>query len=243
MKISLVLTIIATAVLTVNCNGGGTVTTSPPGGGTTPPSEPSSTIVYGNHFFSRDSSAYQSLLQACNRCGRKWLSPNKWGGGNTYHKCSWLSSDSPLKCQNWSSQGYIQIEFAAKKLPTTATVTIWPQYIYRSHEKWGQSFSVKGEAHPINENKGFSIQLPPSSGLGGLKTLYVESQDTNHIHGGSLNVEARYGGGSEESNVVFSADSMPRVKKNPPSLYSCRQRPPDLMSTGSLLSFCLSFGG
>ena len=236
------LSLIVSAALTANCNGGrGSVTTTAPPGGTQPPPPPSSNqLVYGNHFSSRDSSAYQSLLQICNRCGRKWLSQN-YGGGKTYNSCSWLSSDSPLKCQNWSSQGYLQIEFAEKKLPTAATVTIWPQYIYRSHEKWGQSFSVKGEAQPINENEGFSIIIPPSSGLGGQHTLYVESEDTNHVHGGTLNVEARYGGGSG-AGVIFTADRMPRVKKNPPALYSCRQRPPDLMSSGSILSFCLSFG-
>lgn len=227
---------ITLAFFTINCIDKGPVSTSPGGG--KKPTAPGKTnpYVYGNEFFTLDGTAYGIFLQACNRCGRKWTTSNYWGG-RSYSKCSPLSSDSPLYCKNWTSKGYIQIEFAQNKLPTSATVTIWPLYTYRNNERWGHSFASSGTAEPINENKGFHITL---TGLGG-RALHVESQRTNHVNGGKLNVEVRSGTGGR-ANVIISADDMPRVKKNPAPLYTCGQRPPDLLQAGSTNAFCFSLG-
>ena len=234
---SLAFMFITLALFTINCGDKGPVSTSPGGGKPTTPGTPKKNpYVYGNEFLTLDGTAYEILLQACNRCGRKWTTSN-YGGGRSYSKCAPLSSNSPLHCKNWTSKGYIQIEFAENKLPTSATVTIWPLYTYRNQEQWGQSFASKGTAEPINENKGFHITL---TGLGG-RALYVESETTNHVNGGSLNVEVRSGTG-DRGTVMISADDMPRVKKNPDAYYSCGQRPPDLLQAGSTNAFCFSFG-
>lgn len=233
-SVLLILTSITLALFTVNCGEKKPVTTGPPG---TTPGTPGHTLVYGNEFFVSDSAAYQSLLESCNRCGRKWLTPS--GGGHAFTKCLTLSSSSPLYCKHWLSQGYLQIEFATRALPTKTTVTLWPKYNYGSRGQWGQSFSAEGTAEPINENKGFFIRL---TGLRG-KILYVESENTNHVRRNQLDVEVRTREGSN-TQTILSVESMPRIKnQNPPSRYSCGERPHDLLSTGnSTATFCLTFG-
>ena len=214
------LTFIILVLFTVNCGEKEPVTTGP---GKPPiPGTPGHSFVYGNEFFVSDTAAYQSLLESCNRCGRKWLIPRS-GGGHGHGKCLTLSSHGPLHCKNWLSQGYLQIEFATRALPTRATVTLWPKYNYGSRGQWGQSFSAEGTAEPIKENKGFFIRT------------------TNHVRRNQLDVEVRTGVGSN-AQTMFSVESMIPVKKNPPSRYSCGERPHDLLSTGnSMLDLCISF--
>lgn len=232
----LALLFITLTLMTVNCGDGNKIATTPGGDTKSKPQPPEKHLfVYGNEFTTLDATAYQTLLETCNRCGRKWTTSTYWGG-RSYNKCSPLSSRSPLHCKNWSRKGYIQIEFAENKLPTQATVIIYPFYSYRNVEQWGQSFSGQGTAKPINENKGFHIAL---DGL--TRTLYVQSQTTNHVNGGALNVEVRSGSGSSAA-AMLSAEQMPRVKKNPPSRYSCGQRPPELVQNGSTNAFCFQIG-
>ena len=229
---ALIFTILA--LFTVNCVEKGPVTTSPPGsGGVTPPHPTKESFVYGSEFDTKDGTAYQALLEACNRCGKKWFSPTSWGG-RTYNKCAPLSSNSPLYCKNWTSRGYLQVKFAEKKFPTTAIVTIWPLYTYRSQEQWGQSFEGRGKVEPINENKGFHILVTDLKA----RTFSVQSKTTNHVNGGTLNVEVHSGG-----TIMLSAEQMPRIKDaNPPARYPCGQRPPDLLHSGQTNAFCFNIG-
>ena len=73
-------------------------------------------------------------------------------------------------------------------------------------------------------------------------TLYVQSQTTNHVKGGKLNVEVSSGTGSK-GTVMLSVEQMPRIKNvNPPARYPCGQRPPDLLQSGQTNAFCFNIG-
>ena len=81
------------------------------------------------------------------------------GGGETYQR-HYVSKSDLKRCRNWAREGYIQIEFEEKKLPTMATLSIWPKYTGsdRSVFEWGGApFAFTVEARPINEDKGFQM--------------------------------------------------------------------------------------
>ena len=159
--------------------------------------------VYGNRFRVQSSSVYEDLLDACRRCGTKRIINHPFGGGTTYERY-WTINSADLKiCKNWSSEGYIQIEFAERSLPTKATVLIQPKYTgAQSPFPWGQPFQITTTAIAINKSKGFQILLTPSSGLGGLQTLDIYSDYTNHVNQSELNITVTYGQQNAAPSVI-----------------------------------------
>ena len=150
--------------------------------------------VYGNHFRVQNSSGYETLLSDCKRCGTKRLI-NQFGGGVTYQRF-WVPRSDPKRCRNWSSEGYVQIEFEEKKLPTKARLSIWPKYTgaERLVPEWsGEPFEITTTARSVNENKGFQMVIHPSDGLGGLNSLTVTSDQDNHVKQSELHITVSYG--------------------------------------------------
>lgn len=166
---------------------------------------------FGNTFHVQNSSSYKRLLEACHRCGTKRLITNIYGQ-KTYQKFYGLSSN-PKNCKKWKSQGYIQIYFSQNTLPTKTTVIIQPKYTLSNSSqggRWGESFSVVGTARPINRNKGFELILNPTAGLGGLQSLTIRSEFSNHIKNNTLDVDVMYGG--HNSSAIFS-QTLPKIKR------------------------------
>ena len=186
------LSLIAGFAFTMNCNNTDTIIT----GIEDPIHEivteiTPSVLVWGN-YFSSTNGGYSELLERCRRCGRKRVSPSSFGGA-VYEVHVPFSSRSPRRCSNWNARGYLQIEFAEERLPTTATVTIQPEYSKGSKRFWGEPFSIQSTANAINENKGFQIILTPKKGLGGTKNLYIYSESNNQLDGTEMGVTVTYG--------------------------------------------------
>lgn len=164
-------------------------------------------IWYGK-FTVRDSKEYEELLTVCNRCGAFREIP----GG---FKWDIALGDSPIKCKKWLYNGGLQIEFASLDLPTEVTVTLQPHYGSNlSGGCWGHPFTVKGIARASNKSKGFSIVLSPINGLGGTRSLAIESDYSNHVEHNTLSATISYGGesGSSGKSAVFTSTL---VKQNP----------------------------
>ena len=139
---------------------------------TTPVAAPGTAVghVYGNHFSVYKTDSYETLLSVCRRCQTGNLTT--YPGGFTYH---WeLFGKNYRKCKHWNSAGYLQIEFAEKKLPTKATISIWPKL--NNYDRWGVAFSVTGNARPINKNSGFQVLVNF-----GAQALNIYSDDSNHV--------------------------------------------------------------
>ena len=173
-----------------------------------------SILVWGN-FFSSRSGGYSELLERCRRCGTKRVSKGPHGG-TAYQIYVPFTSDSPRRCSNWNSGGYLQIEFAGERLPTTATVTIQPEYVNGSKKAWGEPFSIQSTANAINENKGFQIILSPKQGLGGTKNLYIYSESSNQLDGTDLSVTITYGessGSRRSSSPVIISETLQKLTK------------------------------
>lgn len=171
--------------------------------------------VYGNHFRVQNSSLYETLLEACRRCGTKRFFTNP-SGGTTYQRF-WVHKTDPKECRNWGSKGYLQIEFAEKKLPTTATFLIQPQYTGPNSSWWGEPFEITARAEPINENKGFQIRVNPADGLGGVYSMIVRSDHSNHVKQAVLDVTITYGQRDTQTIVVERLHSLKEkaVKSSP----------------------------
>ena len=183
------------------------------------PLKPVSSVkyIYGNHFRVQNSTWYETLLEVCRRCGTRRFITGQ-GGGTTYQRF-WVSRADPKRCRNWSSQGYMQIEFAEKKLPTKATVLIQPKYTgtYSSLAlEWGQPFEITALAQPINENKGFQISVNPSDGLGGIYSLIVQSNYSNHVQQSALEITVTYGQNDVQTIISGKLDKLKEkaVKKS-----------------------------
>ena len=196
----------------LNCNNSSTTIrgTSPAVNQGSPQQQTVSTpgYFYGNHFRVQNSSLYETLLSDCKRCGTRRLI-NRHGGGVTYQRL-WVSKSDPRQCRNWSSEGYIQIEFEEKKLPTKAILSIWPKYtgLERLISEWGEPFEITAIAKPINENKGFQIALNPSDGLGGLHSLIVTSDQDNHVKQSELHITVSYGQGDSQAILTERLKSL-----------------------------------
>ena len=173
--------------------------------------------IYGNHFRVQNSTLYETLLEVCRRCGTRRFITSP-GGGTTYQRF-WVSRDDPKKCGNWSSQGYMQIEFAEKKLPTKATVLIQPKYTgaYPLASVWGQPFEITAMAQPINESRGFQISVNPVDGLGGVYSLIVQSDYSNHVKQSELEISVTYGQRDVQTIIFGKLNSLKEkaVKKSP----------------------------
>ena len=184
--------------------------------------------VYGNHFRVYNSKLYRSLLETCSRCGLERLLQGPFG--QTQYQRFWTSSESPKRCENWLSKGYIQIEFLENKLPTTAKVLIQPQYtgparIYNFEGKeqkiWGEAFEISGvTARPINENEGFEILVSPADGLLGNYNLVIESEDSNHVKDSELHITVSYG--QSDSQTIIS-QALQTQSQRATAQYSCSQ--------------------
>ena len=171
---------------------------------------PASTyIYYGNDFRVDSSSVYEDLMEYCRRCGLKRYITSQ--GGTSYQRFwTWDDAD-PKRCQNWNSQGYIQIKFAENKLPTTATVYIWPKYTGQRllRDPWNNPFAIQTTALPINENKGFQIILRPTDGLGGTYDMNIRSDYSNHIQQSNLDITVTYG----LDNQVIISERLEKLSK------------------------------
>ena len=177
-------------------------------------------IFFGNSFRPQSRGDYKLLLESCLRCGRKQLC------GGTYHKQIFsLTRNDPQLCDGWISEGFIQIEFKEKKLPTEAIVTIQPKHSRIGWGYWGRTaaFAAKARAYPINKNRGFAIDLNRGGGLGGQYPLKIKSEDSNHVKQSSLSVEAEYGPPSG-GNIIIEEDlPLLRERAVAPPKATCRQ--------------------
>lgn len=184
------------------------------------------TFIWGGEFRVSNSNRYKELLRVCQRCGRFKALP---GGGFQYQASltDLLFDEGPNKCENWLTQGSITIQFASPRLPTEATVVFWPRFKHFS-SCWGHPFSAKGQALPINEDKGFKITLSPS-GLSGQNEVYIRSEETSPPRH-SLSVKVAYGGEghSNHSSRLFSVHLARQQQhvKLPLINYTCQQIPP-----------------
>lgn len=147
--------------------------------------------VYGSEFSVGYTASYETLMSACRRCGEKryYETPS----GNTVYQRFY--GHEGKKCRNWNSAGYIQIAFHENKLPTATTVTIQPKYSGPNtpSNPWGEPFEVTSTANPINENEGFQILLHREDGLGGVRSVNIRSEYTNHVLNSSLDITVSYG--------------------------------------------------
>ena len=180
--------------------------------------------AYGQVFKVQNSSLYEKLLEACKRCGTKRLIENS-DGSTTYqdHDFLWgTQKGDPKRCDSWNAEGYIQIVFAEKKLPTKATVSIWPKYtggitgflcFDGLNREWCKEsiFEVTATANPINENKGFQILMTPTHGLGGTHFLSIYSNYSNHVKQSELDITVTYGRQQDSQNIIF--EKLPKLNK------------------------------
>ena len=185
------------------------------------PQKKSKGIFFGNYFRVQNSGKYKLLLSSCLRCGKKRICHD----GRTYERI-WADRQHPQRCDGWISQGFIQIWFAERKLPTAAVVAIQPKHSKIGWGRFGQtaSFAVKSTAYPINESKGFTITLSQNQGLGGGYPLKVESRDTNHVKKSSLFVEVEYGPPSGGASTIISEElKLMKQRAVAPPRTTCRQ--------------------
>ena len=169
-------------------------------------------LIYGGDFQMRNGGLYQRLLTNCKRCmtGKRRVDINT----GTYEHNIFSFGHNPNKCDNWIGPGSLEIIFEEDRLPTSVTVTIWPQYNRGSRKFWEprQAFSVKGEAKAINESDGFEAKVLPSGGLGGSYVLSIKSSNANHVKNTKLEVVVSYGAGASSGQMI-SATLSKLVKK------------------------------
>ena len=213
----LILNVLALSALWACNNNPTQVQNSPPPKTTTPPVKTGEGgLFYGHSFRVQNSSAYEKLLESCRRCGTRRLIQGP--GGHTTYQRFWTSHSDPKRCRNWNTEGYIQIHFQENKLPTTAVVSIQPQYT--DSNNWGEPFSVTAQARPINKNRGFEIFLNPSEGLGGVHTLTIRSNRSNHVRDSQLNLSVVYGGTDSQTIISQSLSKLTKraIRK---SVFNC----------------------
>ena len=153
------------------------------------PATTQTTHIFGADFRVVNSNSYQLVLENCSRCG---TTRNIQGPFGTYHHRIKPYGPSFQACQNWLSGGYLQLEFSQQTLPTSVKVLIQPKYQSTSLEQWGEQFELTTEAYPINENKGFEIQVLPKQGLRGTFDLTISSSSSTP-EDTKLHVTVKYG--------------------------------------------------
>ena len=145
--------------------------------------------VFAGSFQVVNSGPYETLMRTCSRCGTKRLINTPWG---TRYERYWSLGESYKECGNWLSGGFLQLEFAERKLPTSVKVLIQP--LYRgSVDTWGFPFELTATAVPINKNQGFEIFISPSQGLGGVYNMILSSDSTNPVEFSDLSINFMYG--------------------------------------------------
>ena len=188
----------------------------------------SSEILFGAYFDIINSNLYELLMASCRRCGLKRFHTSPFGGVTYQRIYDIFNNDIIQKCDNWTSSGYMQIKFDSPKLPTTASITIKPKSNKRDPFNansyiWGEAFTIKGTAQPINENNGFNLRLFPSDGLGGTLSLIIRSSDSNHVKKDELNVDVTYGSNINNEDQVISADLIKLQSPAVTSQFTCDQ--------------------
>ncbi len=163
------------------------------------------------------------MMSSCLRCIDK-----RQQCGGTHVKTIFESRSSPRRCDGWLREGFMQIQFQERKLPTGATVTIWPKHSHLNWGGYGQSaaFAVHSTARPINENRGFSITLTQNQGLGGGYPLTVMSRNSNHVKKNSLSVEVEYGPSSGGNIIIEEQLRLLKERAVPAPRLTCRQCAP-----------------
>ena len=149
--------------------------------------------VFAGSFQVVNSGFYETLLRTCSRCGTKRLIQTPHGAR---YERYWSLGESLKECSNWLSEGFLQLEFAQKKLPTSVKVLFQPKYI-GSQDRWGHSFELTTEAVAINKNEGFEIIIHPNQGLGGLYSMILSSNSSNHVIHSDLSILVKYGPSGE----------------------------------------------
>ena len=184
---------------------------------------------YGNYFRVYNTSRYLTLLEACRRCGTKRVVHGPFG--QSQYQKFWTSSGDLKQCRNWTSRGYIQIEFLENRLPTTAKVLIQPQYTGpfqnygfdgKAQQIWGEAFEITTTARPINENEGFEILVNPAEGLLGVYTMVIRSDEDNHVRDSELYITVSYG--QSDTQTIITQQLKPLDKRAVPTpRFSCSQ--------------------
>ena len=125
-------------------------------------------LIFAGSFRIVNSGVYETLMKTCARCGTKRLIETPFG---TRYERYWSFGESLKECTNWLTEGFLQLEFTERKLPTSVKVQIQPKYKGSSDDVWGFPFELTATAQPINENQGFEIFISPNQGLGGVYSL------------------------------------------------------------------------
>ena len=179
------------------------------------------TYVFAGYFSVVNSGYYKDLMKICRRCGTKRLIQTPYG--STYQRFYTFGLGESLKeCRNWLNEGFLQIEFQEKSLPTSAKVLIQPKY-KGSQVVWGEAFELTATARPINENKGFEIFISPRDGLNGIYNLILSSHNDNHVEDSDLHVSVLYGPQGE----IIADPSLKQYTKRwmETPKYTCEQYP------------------
>lgn len=178
-------------------------------------------FIFAGEFQVVNSGHYETLLKTCSRCGTKRLIQTPFG--DNYERYWSLGGESLKECGNWLSEGFLQLEFAEKKLPTPVKILFQPKY-RGSRDIWGYSFELTGDAKAINKNEGFEIIIPPNRGLGGLYNMILSSTSNNHVTSSDLFISVKYGPLGETIMEPSLTEYTNRgIEK---SQFSCREYPP-----------------
>ena len=179
--------------------------------------------IYAGSFNVVNSNVYESLLTTCSRCGEKRLISTPFGDHYERH---WSLGDSVKACKNWLREGFLQLDFAKRTLPSPVKILIQPKYFTSSGKKEGYPFEVSSTAEPINENKGFEIIVSPNQGLKGIYDMVISSNSTNPYEYSNLSVSIKYGSSSQVLAQFSIKEYTARWKTN--QIYTCDKYPPDI---------------
>ena len=162
-------------------------------------------------------------MQTCRRCGLKRYHDTP--SGPVYQRFYDIFGTGLIQeCKHWLKDGYLQIKFEGPGLPTKAYVTLKPRSSKKisNWDGWGEAFTVEGMAHPINENKGFQIQVYPNSELGGVYSMNIISRNSNHVTKDQIrNLIVTYGGSVDEEIELLEADLQKLKKPAISSKFNC----------------------
>ena len=197
---------------------------------TTAPAAPAAPIryTYAGFFRITNSNSYKELLENCRRCGTKRWTQGPYGSIN--YQRLWTTSGALQRCDNWLHQGFLQIDFQNKTLPSEAKVLIQPKYTGsmtsfsitgEEQEVWGEPFEISVQAYSINKNKGFEIKINPSDGIPGNYSLTLKSNDTNPASSSNLNLNIIYGANQQIISSPQLKEYAERWQSKPK--YSCKQ--------------------
>ena len=175
-------------------------------------------IIFSGNFQVVNSGLYETLLKICSRCGTKRIIQTPFG---SRYERFWILGESVKKCRNWLNGGFLQLEFAEKKLPTSVKVSFQPKY-RGSQDFWGHPFELTAQAVAINQNEGFEIIIHPNQGLGGNYNMILSSNSSNHVTHSDLSILVTYGSGEVLMESSLKKYLNRGIEK---SQFSCREYP------------------